>query len=144
MGRIHFESATITIKSALLTVHEKRTMVKLGEVPSFWQQKTYSVFIRPSPISLSLFISLFISVPLFCYLSQISQWQWHQIVSTPTPPAPTPPRLLPKIFASILHLGSQFLGTKFCIPLIFAGLSKHLPVFLLGTENVMGWWVTKS
>ena len=24
------------------------------------------------------------------------------------------------------------------------GLSKHLPVFLLGTENVMGWWMTKS
>ena len=24
---------------------------------------------------------------------------------------------------------------------IFAGLSKHLPVFLLGTENVMGGWM---
>ena len=75
-----------------------------------------------------------------------------------------------KIFASILHLGSQFwnkqieyfswhwkyqqstniclcfiLDTELCITLkIFADLSKHLPVFLLGTENGMGWWVTKS
>ena len=36
---------------------------------------------------------------------------------------PPAPRLLPNI----------------CLPLkIFAGLSKHLPVFLLGTENAMG------
>ena len=34
------------------------------------------------------------------------------------------------------------LGTELCIPLkIFAGLSKHLPVFLLGTENVVGGWM---
>ena len=31
------------------------------------------------------------------------------------------------------------LSPNLCNPLkIFAGLSKHLPVFLLGTENVMG------
>ena len=41
--------------------------------------------------------------------------------STPVPPAPAP-RLSPNL----------------CNPLkIFAGLSKHLPVFLLGTENVV-------
>ena len=48
------------------------------------------------------------------------------MVSTPAhPPPPTspPPRLFPNL----------------CLPLkIFAGLSKHLNVFLLGTENIMG------
>ena len=43
---------------------------------------------------------------------------------SPAPPAPAPaPRLSPNL----------------CISLkIFAGLSKHLPVFLLGTDNVVG------
>ena len=44
-----------------------------------------------------------------------------------TPPPPAPPQLSPNL----------------CLPLkIIAGLSKHLPVFLLGTENfVGGGWV---
>ena len=34
------------------------------------------------------------------------------------------------------------LGTELCLPLkTFACLSKHLPVFLLGTENVVGGWM---
>ena len=52
------------------------------------------------------------------------------------------------ISAGIENTNSQqnlhvfLLGTELCIPLkIFAGLSKHLPVFLLGTENIVGGWM---
>ena len=45
------------------------------------------------------------------------------VITPPPPPTPTPPRLSPNL----------------CIPLkILACLSKHLPVFLLGTENIVG------
>ena len=52
--------------------------------------------------------------------------QVHQrtktIFQTPPPP-PEPPRLLPNL----------------CMPLkIFAGLSKHLPMFIVGKEDVVG------
>ena len=46
-------------------------------------------------------------------------------VSTPPPP-PALPQLSPNLHNTLK---------------IFAGLSKHLPVFLLGTENVVEGWV---
>ena len=48
---------------------------------------------------------------------------YNQIVSTP----PAPPAPPPRLSANLLN------------PLkIFAGLSKHLSVFLLGTEHIVG------
>ena len=45
------------------------------------------------------------------------------VISGPEPKCPTPPTPPPQFSPSLQ---------------IFAGLSKHLPVFLLGTENVVG------
>ena len=49
---------------------------------------------------------------------------------------------------TLIHYVKLNIKTHFCLlqlgkcPII--GYTKHLPVFLLGTENVMGWWMTSQ